>query len=606
MRVAKTMWIGALFGLLLAACSSDSDSNEQREWTVDAGALKLRVTENPWNMSFFDAEGNEVLVELPAIDDGPSGSLGMHLGPPPPGSGQLATLPPDLPQVPVPPVPAARDTGWVHATRAESSQTDGEQYTATIATTDPARKLELTASVRAEGVIELRVRPSSSDGVQALGIGFVAEQDERFVGFGERSNAVDQNGTRAPNFQETEYDYRGAVENYVSDGPYYDAQEYSALGEIIPPPGHRFRPDATYFPIPWVLSSRGYGVAIDNDEMSYHRMAYEADDAWSMEVETAEMRFRVYAGPTPAAALQRYTEEVGRQPDDYAPFFFGPWLQTDDDTRIEEFRTEDTPTSLNATYLHYLPCGKQQGKEEEQRIRTALNHEMGVAIHTYFNPMICVEYEPAFSDSEDAGALLKDGDGETYIYEYAANLTNEPFVVSQFDFTAENGVSAYKVLTDEALEHGYDGWMEDIGEYTPLDAIDANGATGTEYHNRYVRDYHCGVAEATADAGKPLARFVRSGWTGSAACSPIVWGGDPTTGYDFDGSSPRSIGRFRWARRAWPSGARTSAASLRCLVAACVTSFSIGGLPMGACPRSCDPEERGPDHTRVRPAPSMG
>ena len=38
-------------------------------------------------------------------------------------------------------------------------------------------------------------------------------------------------------------------------------------------------------------------------------------------------------------------------------------------------------------------------------------------------------------------------------------------------------------------------------------------------------------------AGSPrgLARFVRSGWTGSARCSPIVWGGDPTVGYGFDG-----------------------------------------------------------------------
>ncbi len=535
MRIARLVWLGAVVGSLLAACSSSDAAEESREWAVDAGALKLRVTEDPWNMSFHDGEGNEVLVELPAVDDGPSGSLGMHLGPPPPGSGERPTLPPDLPQLPVPPLPSSRDDGWVHATRAESSQTESERYTATLATTDPQRKLELIASVRADGVIEVRVTPVSSEGVQALGIGFVAEPGERFVGFGERSNAVDQSGAREPNFEEAEYDYRGAVENYVSDGPYYDAQEYGVVGEIVPAPGHRFRPDATYFPIPWMLSSRGYGVAIDNDEMSYHRMAYESDETWSMEVETTEMRFQVYAGPTPLVALQRYTAEVGRQPDDYAPWFFGPWLQTDEDSRIESFRAQDTPTSLNATYLHYLPCGSQQDKEEAQRIRTAANHQMGVAIHTYFNPMICVEYEPAFSDSEEAGALLKDGDGNTYVYEYAANLTNEPFEVSQFDFTAENGVSAYEALTDEALEHGYDGWMEDFGEYTPLDAVDANGTTGTELHNRYVRDYHCGAYEATLDAGKPLARFVRSGWTGSPACSPIVWGGDPTTGWDFDG-----------------------------------------------------------------------
>ncbi len=535
MRIACFFWIGSMLGLLAVGCSNTGgDSGQEQQWAVDAGALKLRVTDDPWNMTFFDAAGNEILVELPAVDDGPSGSLGMHLGPPPPGNGESPSLPPALSQTPVPPVPPQRDSGWVHATAVESSKLEGETYTATIATSDPARKLELVATAQADGVIEVIVTPATSEGVQALSIGFVAEEQERFVGFGERSNAVDQSGAREPNFPQPDYDYKGAVENYVSDGPYYNGIEYGLMGELLPPTGTRFRPDATYFPIPWLLSSRGYGVLIDNDEMSYHRVAYESPDAWSAEVETHELRFRVFGGPTPVDTLRRYTEAVGRQPDRYAPWFFGPWLQTESDGQIADFRGDDVPTSLNATYLHYLPCGSQQDKEEQQRVRTAANHDMGVAIHTYFNPMICVSYEPAFSIAEDAGALLEHGNGDTYIYEYSSNLNNS-FLVSQFDFETENGVSAYKALTDEAIDHGYDGWMEDFGEYTPLDAASADGFTGTDYHNRYPRDYHCGAYEATMDAGKPLARFTRSGWTGSPACSPIVWGGDPTTGWDFDG-----------------------------------------------------------------------
>jgi len=534
MRIASLVWIGSLLGVFFLGCNSGSSGGEQPQWTVDAGALKLRVQEDPWQMTFYDAEGNPVLVELPAVDDGPTGSLGMHLGPPPPGSGQQPSLPPELSQLPVPPVPPERDSAWVHATAVESSQANGDTYTATIATSDPARKLELSATAQADGVIEVAVKPASADGVQALGVGFVAEQEERFVGFGERSNAVDQSGAREPKFPQPDFDYKGAVENYVSDGPYYNAVEYGLMGELLPPSGTRFRPDATYFPIPWLLSSRGYGVLIDNDEMSYHRVAYQSPDAWSVEVETHELRFRVFGGPTPVDTLRRYTEALGRQPSDYAPWFFGPWLQTENDDQIAQFRADDVPTSLNATYLHYLPCGSQQGREEQQRIRTAANHDMGVAIHTYFNPMICVSYEPAFSDSEALGALLKHDNGDTYIYEYSSNLDNN-FLVSQFDFEAENGVSAYGVLTDEAISHGYDGWMEDFGEYTPLDAVSAEGVTGTAYHNRYPRDYHCGAYEATMDVGKPLARFTRSGWTGSPACSPIVWGGDPTTGWEYDG-----------------------------------------------------------------------
>ncbi|MFW2387477.1 MAG: TIM-barrel domain-containing protein, partial [Polyangiales bacterium] len=511
--------IGILAALELAACSSSSVSATQ-SWTVDAGALKMRVTESPWNMAFFDADGNAVLVELPNAGDGPSGSLGMHLGPPPPGSGQQASLPPL--QDGQPATPPLRDGGWVHALAVDSSVSEANTYRATISTSDPDRKLELVAAPdpEVEGAIQISVKPTSEDGVQALTVGFVAEAGERFVGFGERSNAVDQAG----------WD----LEHYVADGPYYDGQEYSVMGDLLPDWGTRWRRDSTYFPIPWLLSSRGYGVLLDNDEISYHRVASESESAWSVEVESLEMRFRVFGGPTPVEALGRYTEAVGRQPDNYGPWFFGPWVQTQSDSQIADARMNDVPTSLNATYTHYLPCGSQQGNEEAQRARTAANHSMGVAIHTYFNPMICVSYEPAFSASEAAGALMKDGDGETYIYDYCSNLTS-CFEVSQFDFEAENGVDAYKVLTDEAIEHGFDGWMEDFGEYTPLDAVSASGATGTEYHNRFVRDYHCGAYAATKDAAQPLARFVRSGWTGSPACSPIVWGGDPTTGYDYDG-----------------------------------------------------------------------
>ena len=519
MRGSSFARVMALVALSAVGCSSSSSSRDS-PWTVDAGALKLRVTESPWNMAFFDSEGNPVLVELPAVDDGPGGSLGMHLGPPPPGSGQNAALPPVVDGEPS--TPPARSRNWVHATEVSSSRYEGDAYVATILTTDPERTLELIAEPDPDvtGVIRVTVAPARTDGVQALGIGFVLEEEERLLGFGERSNRVNQRGMD--------------LEHYVADGPYYDGQEYAVLGDVLPPAGTRWRPDTTYFPIPWLLSSRSYGVLIDNDEISYHRLGSTSTDAWSMEVETHELRFRVFGGREPVDVLSHYTEAVGRQPSDYAPWFFGPWLQSDDEARIEQFRDEDVPTSLNATYLHYLPCGSQQGVEEAQRARTAANHDMGVAIHTYFNPMICVSYESAFTMAEDMDALIKHSDGSTYIYDYSSNLGNS-FEVSQFDFAADDGVEAYKELTDEAIDHGYDGWMEDFGEYTPLDSRSQDGTTGTEFHNRYARDYHCGAYEATLDARKPLARFTRSGWTGSAACSPIVWGGDPTTGWDYDG-----------------------------------------------------------------------
>jgi alpha-glucosidase (family GH31 glycosyl hydrolase) len=84
--------------------------------------------------------------------------------------------------------------------------------------------------------------------------------------------------------------------------------------------------------------------------------------------------------------------------------------------------------------------------------------------------------------------------------------------------------------------------MEDFGEYTPLDVRTADGRDGSATHNRYVVDYHCAGYSFARRQGKPVVRFQRSGWTGAARCAQVVWGGDPTTDWGFDGlvSSVRS------------------------------------------------------------------
>ena len=111
---------------------------------------------------------------------------------------------------------------------------------------------------------------------------------------------------------------------------------------------------------------------------------------------------------------------------------------------------------------------------------------------------------------------------------------------TQFDFFAEAAVDRFTDVATELVASGYDGWMEDFGEDTPLDACHPDGSPlGTAGHNRYATAFHKGAAETArrleADTGRPLVRFVRSGFTGTAPHVPSVWGGDPTTGWGFDG-----------------------------------------------------------------------
>src|SRR4051812_269843 len=386
---------------------------------------------------------------------------------------------------------------------------------ATFATSD-GRTLEVRASRDAEGVVALAIAPPA--GALATWIAFAARPDERFLGFGERSNALDQRGRE--------------VEVFVGEGP-YQPEERAPIAAFVLPWGYHPRDDATYFPMPWVLSSAGYGLLLDDPETS--RFDLRAPGSWRAEVDAPRLRLRVFAGPTPATALARFTARVGRQPPVATPWHLGTWMQPsgeDDATelaRVKLMRQRDVPVSVAETFVHYLPCAAQLDDRAAVRARTANLHAQGVAALAYFNPMICTAH-PRYDEAARAGWLTKDATGQPYRYRYS---TNSQFLVSQVDFTAPGAAAFYGSLLRDALDDGSDGWREDFGEYTPPDARSADGTPGAAMHNLYPTLYH-GAASAQT-AGRPVANYVRSGFTGTARSARIVWGGDPTTDWGFDG-----------------------------------------------------------------------
>src|SRR5262249_43094235 len=157
---------------------------------------------------------------------------------------------------------------------------------------------------------------------------------------------------------------------------------------------------------------------------------------------------------------------------------FGPWYQPggDVDSQIEQvraLRAADAPFSVAQTYLHYLPCGADRSDEPR---RTAGLHALGAAVTTYFNPMVCVTYAKAFVPAAGKGALRGNADGDPYVYTY---YTSRAFAVGQYDFSSLVGRRAYAERLAEAVADGHDGWMEDFGEYTPLDGHTADGRDGS-------------------------------------------------------------------------------------------------------------------------------
>jgi sulfoquinovosidase len=423
------------------------------------------------------------------------------------------------------PAPAA----WHRVTRVRSADQRGDRLTAVLETDHPDG-LEAQAQIITHDDERIAVT-IAVPGAAVMSQSFVAEPGERFLGFGERSHAVSLE--------------RGVVENYVGEGP-YQQHEYPLLRDTVPAWAIRNRSDATYFPVPWVVSTRGFGVSIDQDDLSYVRLRADSRHTWSIEAEAEQLAFTVYGGPGPLDALRRYTAATGRQP---APerWFFGPWYQSGHDNHVpasQERRQADalagTAVSAVETHCRYLPVGEDRGHEESERARTAFFHSRGQAVLSYINPLVSTDYPEAFEPAAAAAALQRDRRGQPYLYQGYAGGRVPPYTdETQYDFGAEAARQCWGEVAERIVAAGYDGWMEDFGEYTPLDAVASDGSTGPAPHNRYPSEYHAAAAVVAGDLeerySRRLARFVRSGWRGTAAVTPIVWGGDPTTSWGFDG-----------------------------------------------------------------------
>src|SRR5262245_31162197 len=153
-RAARALASLAL--LVLSGCADNdprASAPSSNPWTVDAGSVKLKIQEPSGQMVFHDAAGAALLQESTATGAGPVGALGLNLGPPPEGNGQMSALTPIRDGVPA--APPSRDQGWVRATQLMQSETSGGRWAATLATTSPAYTIRVSAQGAGDGVIAI-------------------------------------------------------------------------------------------------------------------------------------------------------------------------------------------------------------------------------------------------------------------------------------------------------------------------------------------------------------------------------------------------------------------------------------------------------------------
>jgi alpha-glucosidase len=389
----------------------------------------------------------------------------------------------------------------------------------------------------AGGVLRLRAR-AASGGMNRAALAFRCSEQDRFLGFGAQSDALDHRGhtvpiwTSEPGIGKSEGDEPPAL--WMLEG----ARHASSFG------------------LPTWLSQRGYIGVLASDGRSVFELCSAHPDVFRMETWQDTLEVHLHWGPAPAKALERATGGILGRPMRPPPVAFAPWhdaIYGSDHVRhiARLLREHQIPSSVLWTEDfrggHDVEPQGYRLKEGWSLDRAlypdaeALADELrrdGFAWHAYFNTFL-VEGTEAFAEALAGDHLVRGKDGAPRLF---TGVTFKPTGLA--DLSRPQTREWVKGYLRRALDHGFDGWMADYGEWLPTDVQLASGEDPFIAHNRYPLEWarlnHEVLAERAAD-GRQRLFFARSGWLGSTSFTPVVWAGDQRTDFQRDDGMPTVV-----------------------------------------------------------------
>ncbi len=396
--------------------------------------------------------------------------------------------------------------GVYRALRLVSTAALGDETTQLIAATDDPDGRRLTVEVQRLGPRVFRLTATASDpaGVVSVGGSLVADPEERFVGLGERFTGVDQRGR--------------VVEVWAAD------RRVAGYG------------DSTYAPLPLLMSSQGYAVALERFERSWLDLASTQADRWSWLQMAPAASLLVSYGPGLKQLVQLNVAVTGLPP--VPPLWtFGVWkvaVGGQDAVLAEMGRLRALRVPVSAAFVFDAvddhanigwPTvnfgGRHTGQYPDLPAFTAALHRLGLKALNYFTADFHLG-RASYSEAAGHGFLVKRDNGRAYLH--------PEFQISWLDFTDPDAVDWWQRLWDRALVAlGFDGGMLDLGELIPEDATFADATTGLATHNRYPLLYTQAAWQAAA-AARPSGDFAliaRSGARGAQRFQSLQWPGDP-------------------------------------------------------------------------------
>lgn len=363
---------------------------------------------------------------------------------------------------------------------------------------------------------------------------FASPDGEAFWGFGERFNSLDQRGN-------------------TLDVRVFD--QFKNQGK------------RTYIPMPFFISSKGYGLHLDTARYVAYDLASTEDGCWSFRAEldgSGSLAYDLFLGE-PKSVISSFVARTG-QPVVPPAWVFGPWVSANDwnsqamvNAVVEESARLGIPASVlvieawsdEATFYIWNDAQYDARASDQPLAYSDLTlpsegrwpdpkgmieglHRQGTRIILWQIPVLKkLEGPHAQHDLDTAYALergfcVKEAGGEPYqvrpFWFHGALLP---------DLTNPQAVEWWMSKREYLLtELGVDGFKTDGGEHIFGAGLRfADGRRGDEiwnlFPNLYVRAYHALAREL----GREFTTFSRAGFTGAQAI-PCHWAGDENSTWE--------------------------------------------------------------------------
>ena len=372
--------------------------------------------------------------------------------------------------------------------------------------------------------------------------GFFSPFDEAFYGFGERFNAFNQRGNH--------------LDNYVYG-------QYTNQGK------------RTYIPIPFFISSRGYGMWLKTNRQAEFDLAAERPDRWWVAghaEEDSSFELCCFFQPRPYEIVKAFTDKTGK-PKLPPAWVFGLWMSSNDwNSQVEvlhqlhETQKQKIPASVlvieawsdeinfyiwnDARYQikpSSEPCKlsdfsfQVDGRWPDPKTMVDEIHQNGIRLVLWQNPAIKFgmpheDFDVTLNKSDQAfaiekGFVVKKADGSPHRVEKHQPWFGNSLV---FDFTNPEAANWWFSKREYMVtEIGVDGFKTDGGEHIwDPETRFFNGTTGVTGINQYPVDYESAYNRFMQKLrGRDFVLFSRAGYTGSQLY-PCHWAGDENSTWE--------------------------------------------------------------------------